>query len=112
MTLIDSVDSIIMLYSYSGFPDRSWRLFEKREPVVHKQALLVDSDSAQATGRARVSSNASSKASIHTTNIQQVPAMPADVNRTSLSKDSDKKIVIIEADVDDIEVAENDSTLR
>lgn len=30
MTLIDSVDSIIMLYSYSGFPDRSFTLFDKR----------------------------------------------------------------------------------
>ncbi|EKM51899.1 uncharacterized protein PHACADRAFT_262302 [Phanerochaete carnosa HHB-10118-sp] len=28
MTLIDSVDSIIMLYSYSGFPDRSFALVE------------------------------------------------------------------------------------
>ncbi|KAL4258244.1 Nickel/cobalt efflux system [Pleurotus pulmonarius] len=29
MTLIDSADSILMLYSYSGFPERSWHLFEK-----------------------------------------------------------------------------------
>lgn len=28
MTLIDSVDSIIMLYSYSGFPDRKFALIE------------------------------------------------------------------------------------
>lgn len=32
MTMIDSLDSILMLYSYSGFPERSWRLFE-RKPV-------------------------------------------------------------------------------
>jgi len=30
MTLIDSLDSIIMLYSYSGFPDRSFAIFERR----------------------------------------------------------------------------------
>lgn len=29
MTLLDSVDSIIMLYSYTAFPEHSWKLFEK-----------------------------------------------------------------------------------
>ncbi|KAI0269739.1 high-affinity nickel-transport protein-domain-containing protein [Gloeopeniophorella convolvens] len=29
MTLLDSVDSILMLYSYSGFPERRFRLFER-----------------------------------------------------------------------------------
>ncbi|EMD39548.1 hypothetical protein CERSUDRAFT_63171 [Gelatoporia subvermispora B] len=29
MTLIDSVDSIIMLYSYAGFPERSFAIFER-----------------------------------------------------------------------------------
>ncbi|KAJ2919178.1 hypothetical protein MD484_g1195, partial [Candolleomyces efflorescens] len=28
MTLLDSVDSVIMLYSYTGFPQRSWKLIE------------------------------------------------------------------------------------
>ncbi|CAA7262937.1 unnamed protein product [Cyclocybe aegerita] len=27
MTLVDSIDSILMLYSYSGFPERSFKLF-------------------------------------------------------------------------------------
>ncbi|THH27572.1 hypothetical protein EUX98_g6615 [Antrodiella citrinella] len=31
MTLIDSVDSILMLYSYSGFPDRTFAIFEPRK---------------------------------------------------------------------------------
>ncbi|TCD62989.1 hypothetical protein EIP91_006148 [Steccherinum ochraceum] len=31
MTLIDSVDSILMLYSYAGFPDRSFAIFEPRK---------------------------------------------------------------------------------
>lgn len=29
MTLVDSTDSILMLYSYSGFTERSWTLFEQ-----------------------------------------------------------------------------------
>ncbi|KAI5835816.1 NicO-domain-containing protein [Schizophyllum commune Tattone D] len=32
MTFIDSLDSILMLYSYSGFPEHSWKLFESRDP--------------------------------------------------------------------------------
>ncbi|KAG5652879.1 hypothetical protein H0H81_003242 [Sphagnurus paluster] len=30
MSLVDSVDSILMLYSYSGFPEHSWALFERK----------------------------------------------------------------------------------
>jgi len=30
MTLIDSLDSILMLYSYTGFPERNFALFVKR----------------------------------------------------------------------------------
>ncbi|KAF9221667.1 NicO-domain-containing protein [Gyrodon lividus] len=33
MTLVDSLDSILMLYSYSGFADRSWRIFEPRNDL-------------------------------------------------------------------------------
>ena len=31
MTLIDSLDSILMLYSYTGFPERKFALFVKRD---------------------------------------------------------------------------------
>ncbi|KAI0333765.1 NicO-domain-containing protein [Cubamyces sp. BRFM 1775] len=34
MMLIDSLDSIIMLYSYTGFPDRSFALFERPAPPM------------------------------------------------------------------------------
>ncbi|KAF9510957.1 hypothetical protein BS47DRAFT_1212814 [Hydnum rufescens UP504] len=34
MTLIDSADSIVMLYSYSGFPEHGWQLWEKKRPPV------------------------------------------------------------------------------
>ena len=62
MTLIDSVDSIIMLYSYAGFPDRSFSLFEKRvsctattselypEPVLGR----VDSQTPSQTSKCQV----------------------------------------------------------
>lgn len=33
MTLIDSVDSILMLYSYSGFPENSWAVFQRVSAV-------------------------------------------------------------------------------
>ncbi|KAL7280075.1 hypothetical protein ACG7TL_006490 [Trametes sanguinea] len=39
MTLIDSLDSIIMLYSYAGFPERSFALFEKRSSGTSKATL-------------------------------------------------------------------------
>jgi len=38
MTLLDSVDSILMLYSYSGFPERGFSIFEpSREPQPASQ---------------------------------------------------------------------------
>lgn len=58
MTLIDSVDSIIMLYSYAGFPDRSFALFEKR---VSQDSL--DSKLYPEPTLGRVSSKAPSKSS-------------------------------------------------
>ncbi|KAH9846110.1 high-affinity nickel-transport protein-domain-containing protein [Lenzites betulinus] len=40
MTLIDSLDSVIMLYSYAGFPERNFALFESRarEPALPRAA--------------------------------------------------------------------------
>jgi len=36
MTLIDSADSILMLYSYSGFPEHSWAVFESRRSKLER----------------------------------------------------------------------------
>jgi nickel/cobalt transporter (NiCoT) family protein len=33
MTLVDSLDSILMLYSYSGFPEEGWAIFERPSGV-------------------------------------------------------------------------------
>ena len=40
MTIVDSADSILMLYSYAGFPERSFALFERREPPSEKSSLI------------------------------------------------------------------------
>lgn len=46
MTLIDSLDSILMLYSYAGFPERKFALFvtrgEPRSPSSPGETPLVD----------------------------------------------------------------------
>ncbi|KAG6335565.1 hypothetical protein ID866_3528, partial [Astraeus odoratus] len=33
MTLVDSLDSVLMLYSYAGFAEQSWKIFEQTQPV-------------------------------------------------------------------------------
>ena len=38
MTFVDSVDAILMLYSYSGFPDRSWAIFE--EAIIPEDGVI------------------------------------------------------------------------
>jgi high-affinity nickel-transport protein len=38
MTLVDSIDSVLMLYSYAGFPDDGWKLVECTLPV-HENTL-------------------------------------------------------------------------
>ena len=41
MTLVDSLDSILMLYSYAGFPERSFALFERRVSDDKKPILPI-----------------------------------------------------------------------
>ncbi|KAL1718807.1 high-affinity nickel-transport protein-domain-containing protein [Schizophyllum commune] len=46
MTFIDSLDSILMLYSYSGFPEHSWKLLESRNEQPQSTPIAsVRSDS-------------------------------------------------------------------
>ena len=49
MTLIDSLDSILMLYSYAGFPERKFTLFVKRceirSPSPPGETPLVEHES-------------------------------------------------------------------
>ena len=44
MTLIDSLDSIIMLYSYAGFPERGWELIRHKRPKGKRRLPLVQND--------------------------------------------------------------------
>jgi len=37
MTLIDSIDSVLMLYSYTGFPEQRFRLFEPAQENEHPE---------------------------------------------------------------------------
>lgn len=50
MTLVDSLDSILMLYSYTGFAGHSWRIFEPNSspPVLANEAVIVTDQSGDA----------------------------------------------------------------
>ena len=37
MTLIDTLDSILMLYSYAGFPQHAWAIFDHGESVEDQE---------------------------------------------------------------------------
>ncbi|CAK5269908.1 unnamed protein product [Mycena citricolor] len=71
MALLDSADSVLMLYSYSGFPEHSWALFEpsvtESETVSGPPRLddkAPEPDVAQLTRDQRVKMNVMSKLSI------------------------------------------------
>ena len=55
MTLLDSVDSIIMLYSYTAFPEHSWKLFEKKtrttNPEIAHETTNPEARPAPSTGK-------------------------------------------------------------
>lgn len=40
MTLVDSADSILMLYSYAGFPEKSWSIFEYTDKTQSPRSSL------------------------------------------------------------------------
>lgn len=52
MTLVDSVDSILMLYSYSGFPEKSWALFEKAPETPPRLDVVPDRDNERVNDQA------------------------------------------------------------
>ncbi|KAH8989651.1 NicO-domain-containing protein [Lactarius hatsudake] len=57
MTLLDSVDSILMLYSYTGFPDRRFRVFEPAEVEDASEGQSSAYQEAAATTRPSHSGN-------------------------------------------------------
>ncbi|KAJ8473607.1 hypothetical protein ONZ51_g7756 [Trametes cubensis] len=72
MTLIDSLDSIIMLYSYTGFPDRSFALFERRAPP--RDTLGDPSVARPQSGLA-----SGSRADADIASVEELPRSPASV---------------------------------
>ncbi|KAI0662057.1 NicO-domain-containing protein [Cubamyces menziesii] len=72
MTLIDSLDSIIMLYSYTGFPDRSFALFERRAPP---RDILGDSSAA----RPQSGLASGSRAEVDIASVEELPRSPNSV---------------------------------
>jgi len=61
MTLIDSADSVFMLYSYTGFPERSVTLFKATETIPESE---VEADHSTMILAQRVKQNAMSDLSI------------------------------------------------
>jgi high-affinity nickel-transport protein len=41
MTLVDSIDSILMLYSYSAFPESGWAILERSTPETGTRASTM-----------------------------------------------------------------------
>ncbi|KAI6041400.1 NicO-domain-containing protein [Pisolithus marmoratus] len=44
MTLVDSLNSVMMLYSYTGFAEHSWRIFERTIPAEEEEDGSVSCD--------------------------------------------------------------------
>ncbi|KAI0763623.1 high-affinity nickel-transport protein-domain-containing protein [Trametes elegans] len=109
MTLVDSLDSIVMLYSYAGFPERSFALFERRtlKTGEAKTALPITTMEAggDPTGRAVV---------------EELPRAPETftppVDNCQQAKDAEKseKVadVVSVVDADEIGLAERRRALR
>ncbi|KAH9065490.1 NicO-domain-containing protein [Lactarius vividus] len=57
MTLLDSIDSILMLYSYTGFPDRRFHVFEPAEVEGVSEGQSTTYQKAAATTRTSRSGN-------------------------------------------------------
>ena len=63
MTLIDSLDSLVMLYSYAGFPEQSFAVFERRVPSALPQAAPDGIAIASASAPPRLAPSTESEAS-------------------------------------------------
>ncbi|KAH9889835.1 NicO-domain-containing protein [Cubamyces lactineus] len=90
MTLIDSLDSIIMLYSYTGFPDHSFALFERRAPPR---------DSLEDAGATCPSSGLASGSRVEAdiAGVEELPRTPASISnedQQELAKDRKKGDII------------------
>ena len=80
MTLIDSLDSILMLYSYSGFPEHSWSI------VAHDDEL-TDSKKPLDVERERITPDHTNRESPPSGHTESTPA--GDITVTAKSPRND-----------------------
>ncbi|KAI9058175.1 NicO-domain-containing protein [Trametes sanguinea] len=90
MTLIDSLDSIVMLYSYAGFPERSFALFERRSTDTVKAALPSSSDPLGEDNREE-----------GTVGVEELPRDRSTANQSSKDKKTQDLVTIEEAEEED-----------
>jgi high-affinity nickel-transport protein len=99
MTLIDSLDSILMLYSYSGFPENSWAIFERTASVEDEdednRALVTQFEAEEPiSSEGQTTSHLGSKA---TSSIQEISRTDETITETSKPRPLDS-VGDIEAD--------------
>ncbi|TDL23298.1 NicO-domain-containing protein [Rickenella mellea] len=81
MSLVDSADSVLMLYSYAGFPERSWAIFEKRDGI----AITTNSISETTDSRTPVMNCATVVTEIPT--LEQSPGDSTDIAERNADRD-------------------------
>jgi high-affinity nickel-transport protein len=99
MTLIDSLDSILMLYSYSGFPENSWAIFERTASVEDEdednRALVTQFETEEPiSSEGQTTSHLGSKA---TSSIQEISRTDETITETSKPRPLDS-VGDVEAD--------------
>ncbi|KAF5382758.1 hypothetical protein D9615_002890 [Tricholomella constricta] len=80
MTLVDSIDSILMLYSYSGFPERSWALFEKKPQPTPGLADIPLSGKPAAQGQPHEGARAEGAVPVYSQSADSADIRPADLD--------------------------------
>ncbi|KAF8842136.1 NicO-domain-containing protein [Paxillus ammoniavirescens] len=92
MTLVDSLDSILMLYSYSGFADLSWKIIEPRN--------ALPTASAQPMEEAVLSTRSPEARTASVGDGEQVEVIPLDSSPDALETGEDNKVTSTRDDSD------------
>jgi high-affinity nickel-transport protein len=93
MTLIDTADSILMLYSYSGFPERGWAIIDRssqtdvdlekvQDPVekpAHPDSTEIAIEPLVAELSTSQQERAASEKSVHAVNAQPITQIDRDL---------------------------------
>ena len=95
MTLIDSLDSILMLYSYAGFPEHAWAIFENGVSAADRENKpqvtpleLVPVSSRRADDQPHLPTGGNAHSSIH-----EIPRTDNASTETSKPKPKDNELV-------------------